>query len=305
VNALSGNESQIDDLRIDRLLTGKSSVPSQDERLALAKVAGLSSPQAHLIETAVDEGQLPLIPTPPSTPFSTRLTELLARLKAAGITQKQLAARTAPLGTTDAEMSQTPISDWRLNKKRPTQAALRSLVRGIEQCHDKFGRPLVLAEEIQQLVTLAGFTMEDISATTHDIVARINDETRLKPLLAALRNAADLNVPMNAVDSIPFQTPAGVNAPYLWALLEAWESEGKSITPNPEQARELLARYNRLLHDKGEVELSPEEIERVVEVVQRDRAEGSQMGFRKRAHEHRPRTARRIISSDFDDSPSR
>lgn len=76
-------------------------------------------------------------------------------------------------------------------------------------------------------------------------------------------------------------------------------------SPTPAQVGELLTRYNRLLRAAGTPELTADEIQRVLEVAQRDREDGQQRGFRKRLQEYRPPSPRCIIRPDFDGDQSR
>jgi hypothetical protein len=78
-----------------------------------------------------------------------------------------------------------------------------------------------------------------------------------------------------------------------------------AISPTPEQVGELLMRYNRLLRAAGRPDLGSEEMQRVLEVAQRDRQAGQQHGFRNRHREHHPPMPRRIIRPDFDGGQSR
>lgn len=295
---LSDSNQRIEESRVHALLSCPHTMPASTERMALARAAGLSPSQIHRIETAIDNETLPLTSDPPPSRFSAQVSNLLDRLHEAGISQQQLASRTIALGQTDPEVSQGCLSRWKHGKTRPTQATLRAFVHALERCHDHTNCPLVTADEIRKLVSTAGFTLDDLSATTHDIVSRINGSTRLKPLLAALRNAADLNVAMSAIDSDIARGNADNEV--LQYKLQSWEPEGAAYSPNPSQVRDLLTRYNRLLHNKGQAELTPKEIDAVVAVAERDREEGFRHGFRKRAEEYRPPSPRRTIRPDFD-----
>jgi hypothetical protein len=304
VNALPGCDGTMTVRRIKDILSDRTAVPTRAERLAVAKVAGLDPAQAHCLEAAVDDGILPLTPTPSPSPFSALLGDLLGHLHQAGISQAQLIARTLPLGRTEPALSATTLSMWKQGRTHPTLATLRALAKALEQCQDRAHHPLVTAEEIRQLVSLAGFSLDDLAATTHDIVARINGATRLKPLLSALRNAADLNVAMPALDSETARGHAGKDA-RLAPLLKNWECEGRTNSPSLAQVGELLTRYNRLLRAAGRSELSAEEMQKVLEVAQKDREDGQQRGFVKRAHERHPPSPRRTIRPDWDDGQGR
>ncbi len=282
--------------RLKELLNG-TYVSTREERLGLARFVGLDAARIDLIERAMDDGTLSLQHRRTHSAFSGLLGEFLERLRAGGINQTQLSLRCKPPGVVEP-LAQTSISAWKNGRAMPTLSSLRALVHGLEQC-----RPAVAItpEEIGSLVSAAGFSPEDLSATTHDVVARIDGSTRLKPLLAALRNAVDLDVPMSAVEGLGGQGVAARSG----VQLKEWENESLEGSPSLSQVTDLLSRFNRLLRDKGREELSAEEVQRVMEVAQRHRQYGLVHGFQKRAHEHRPRTPRRTITPDFDTGPSR
>jgi hypothetical protein len=280
-NGLPGSTCTASSERIKGILSDPSAVPTCAERLPLEKVASLDAAQINAIETAVEDRSLPLVPDPSPIRFSAQLNEILGRLGTAGITQRQLVLRTIPFGQSEPEFSNSALSLWKHGKANPTLTNLRALVTTLERCHYRANRPLVTADEIRQLVTAAGFSLDDLSATTHDIVARINETTRLKPLLSTLRNAAYLNVPMSAIDSDTVRCQAG-NGVRMGDLLNIWEWDGSPYSPTPEQLGELLARYNRLLRDAGHLELNAKEMQEVLGVAQRDREDGQQRGFCKR-----------------------
>jgi hypothetical protein len=100
------------------------------------------------------------------TRFSAQLSEILGRLRVAGITQLQLVTRTIPLGHSEPEFSNTALSLWKHGRANPTLTNLRALVTTLERCRYGVNRPLVTADEIRQLVTAAGFTLDDLAATS-------------------------------------------------------------------------------------------------------------------------------------------
>jgi hypothetical protein len=305
LSTLPKSGGMMDFQRLHNLFTETSAVPTRAERLALEHVAGLDTSQMHRIETALEDGSLTTGPRSHRSPFSARLNDILGRLRVVGISQRQLALRTAPLGQSESELSQTTLSGWKHGLSRPTLATLRRLVKGLEKCHDRANRPLVTADEIQLLVAEAGFTLDELAATTHDIVRRIDETTELKPLLVALRNATDLNVAVPAIDSEIARGEPDTHAIRMTHQLNSWEQDGSPNSPTSEQVREVLLRYNRLLQAGGKADLTEEEIQKVVEVAERDRTDGKQRGLLNRAREHHPRTARRVISPDFGGGPSR
>jgi len=290
--------------RVHQLIAG-TGIPSQAERIALTEVIGLTPAQSDVIESAVEDGTLPLRNKSLPTAYSTLLTETLDRLDACGITQEQLAHRTTPRGGTETELNKSIISMWKHAKSHPTLASLRSLIRGLEQCHDQLHRCLVSPEEIRQLTIAAGFSADELTATTHDIVARIDDRTRLKPLLSALRNAADLSVPTSAVDRPEAHSRRTTDTHRIVSLVKTWERIAAPETPTPEQVRDLLKRYNRLLHANGQDMLTPSEIQKVVVVARRDHPAQLPAGFRRITLQHTPLSPRRHITPDLDDGPTR
>ncbi len=254
------------------LLSGNS-VPTQAEREALAKVARLDAAQVSLIETSIEDGSLPIHPEASlnASAFPSLLDDILSRLRVAGINQRQLILRTRSAAGGNPEVAAASLSMWKGGRARPVLESLRALIRGLEQCRSKEGLPLVTPEEIQQLVETAGFSMQQLTSTTHDLIARIDGTTRIKPLLWALRTAADLSVAMTSVDGI--QVP-GMNSDRfkLSGWLAKWESERRAEYPTAAQVRDVLARYNRLLHTNCQEVLSADEIDKVAEVAERDRA---------------------------------
>jgi hypothetical protein len=106
--------------------------------------------------------------------FSLRLSAILGRLRAAGITQRELVSRTIPLCYTEPAFSCTTLSLWKHGSTHPTLANLRALVTALERCHYGANRPLVTAKEIRQLVSAAGFTLDELAAMPHDIASRTN-----------------------------------------------------------------------------------------------------------------------------------
>jgi hypothetical protein len=144
-----------------------------------------------------------------------------------------------------------------------------------------------------------------MTATTHDIVARIDGATRLKPLLMALRHAVDINAARSVVRDIPAEGDLSEEQAGRRAQLEAWERDGTSASPTPSQVRDILTRYNNLLQEKGLQELIPAEIDRILQVAQRDREDGMERGFQKRAHQHSPPSPRTKLRPDLEDGPGR
>jgi len=290
--------------RASDLILGRS-IPTQAERTALAHVAGLTPAQCAAIESAVEDKTLPLRRKPMRSAFSTLFTEILAKIAAYGITQQQLAQRAVSYCGNEPVLSTATISMWKNGKNKPTLASLRSLICTLEECQDQLCRPIVSPEEIQQLMSAAGFSADDLTATTHDIIARIDETTRLKPLLSALRNAADLSVPPSAVDRAEAQPDRTIGSHRLVSRVNKWESSCAPEIPKPEQLRGLLERYNRLLQANGQAQLSDAEIQKVVQVSQREHPSSLSVEGQRVTLKHMPLASRRPITPDLDDSRSR
>jgi ribosomal protein L12E/L44/L45/RPP1/RPP2 len=304
VSAHITTDCTINTSRLSQLLNN-GGVPSRGERLALAELAGLTPAQSDVIESAVQEGNLPLGMKAANSAFSTLFNTILARLAAYGITQEELSLSTVPPSASEPELQESAISMWKHAKSRPTLGSLRSLIHGLEHCHDQLHRRLISSEEVHQLVSAAGCSIDDLTATTHDIVARIDDRTRIKPLLSALRNAADLSVPTSAIDGTEAQSRRAAESRRLVSRLKRWERDAEPETPTPEQARDLLTRYNRLLHANEQDKLSASEIQKVMTVARRDHPAPLPKGFRRITLQHTPLSPRRTMTPDLDDGPTR
>jgi transcriptional regulator with XRE-family HTH domain len=303
-NTHAKTEQMLNASRVKQLLSSVGT-PSRAERMALAKVVDLTPAQSGVIESAVEDGTLPLGKKSLPSAFSTLFTGILARITAYGITQEQLALCAVSYSGNESPLGKSTISMWKNGKSHPTLVSLRSLIRALEECHDQLHRPIISPEEIQQLVLAAGFSVDDLTATTHDIIARIDDRTRLKPLLSELRNAADLSVPTSAVDRTEAQSRRAAESHRLISRVKKWEREAAPETPTPEQVRDLLKRYNRLLHVDGHEKLSASEIQKVVVVARRERPAPLPAGFRRITLQHTPLSPRRPITPDLDDGPTR
>lgn len=302
-NAHLDPDHQLNRVRVNKLLNGTGS-PTSQERTALARVAGLSEAQLQLIETALDEGTLLITsrhgPRRHRSLFSERFGVLLDRLHDHGLSQRQLALQCICPGQSETSVSGPSLSDWRNGHVEPTAASLRGLVHGLR----RYASMIVSEGDIEQLVSAAGFSMQELFATTHDLITDINEQTRLKPLLAAIRNAVDIELPMPAVaNRIETADPSGIRS--FQNRLTNWELDGYSKSPTESQVLELLGIYNAILRDKGMPELSPVEIGKVMEVAARDQEDGWRRGFLQRAREHKPPLPRRTITPDFDSGPRR
>jgi hypothetical protein len=301
-NAHIDPDHRLSRARVNKLLNG-SGAPTDQERLALATAVSLSPGQIQLIEDALKTGTLLLTPRHAQkrtrSAFSVHLEDLLDRLRAVDISQAQLTLRCVGPGQSKPSISGPTLSDWKNGHVEPTAASLRGLVHGLERY-----APVVTSQDIDQLVTLAGFSMPDLFATSHDIIAGIGNHTRLKALLAAIRNAPDIEVTTPAVaDHV--ETPDPLRTRHVQTMLKNWEIEACPNYPSQSDLMDLLDAYNAILRDKGLPELNPEEIRKVMEVADRDREEGLQRGFMQRARDHKPPVPRRRITPDFDSGPTR
>lgn len=301
--AAAGDPSLFPGKRLVDLLNGGETTPSEKERVALYRVLGLDDDQVRSLEEGLDAGDVPLREHYPATAFTRHLSDILERLRAAGISSTRLALLTAdPVSGQPGIRDQSTLSAWKRGASSPTAACLRDAVRGLARCVDGEGRRLVPPEEVEALVREAGFEPEELSLSCHEVIARVTAETRIQPLLAAIRNAPDVSVPMSAVSAMDH----GRNArPVQLARtsIHEWEtSPGKF--PTPAQVRELLDRYSIILRRKGHAPLSAEEIDKVVAVAERDRERWRELP--QEAKRSSTRSTRRMPPSPtFDDGPSR
>jgi hypothetical protein len=271
----------------------------------LAQTVGLTHAQIEQIERAIDSESLPLTPYAAPSAFATLLTDILGRLRQQGFNHPDIAYRTTPIAGGDPVFRPGILSAWKNGKAQPTLESVRGLIRALGRCKGKDGRSLVSQSELESVVSHAGFTAFDIAATTHDIIARIDTATRIKPLLSALRNATDLNVTMAAIDELVANPDNNVAMTSIVPRLKHWENEASPTYPTSDEVQTLLSYYNALLRHNGHVELAASEMDAVVVVAVRDRDQGQRQGFRNRALEHRSTTGRRVISPGFDDGPHR
>ena len=286
--------------RLEQLLKDKQSIPSEQERLALYQILGLDENQARHLEEAIEAGRLPWHTKHPPTPFSRQLTEIMDRLAAAGISSRQLARMTADPVTEEEAVSHTVLSTWKCGKKSPTLATLRAVTRALRRCAAQDGGRLVPDEEVGTLVRAAGFTPEELTANCHEVIGRVADQTRIQPLLWAIRNASDLSVPLSAVAERDHRPPLrAVQLPSERSIGD-WEKETANAYPTASQVRELLDRYNLILEEKGRPAMTHEEIERVLVVADRDRQRWLERPQEVRVAQRR-QPGRRLLRPTFED----
>jgi transcriptional regulator with XRE-family HTH domain len=278
------------------LLLYSPSAPTEAERRQLARAVGLDPAQVERVEAAVAAGNLTIRRRRITTSYSSELHGILERLADAGITQRELVARTGPPDGLPQRLGATTLSAWKHGVVTPSVSRLRALVRGLERCGD-----VITGDDIDRLVAAAASSRAELDATTHELIAGINHKTRLKPLLSALRNAADLDVPVSAVAGTD---PATAQRAYK-SQVESWENDAQPAYPTGPQLLDLLARYNRLLAELDRPLLTAAEIERVAEVGRRDREAALAEGLKTRARKDRPTSRRLPPTPDFGDGPAR
>ncbi len=272
----AGGQLFTDPTRLRHLLDSNRVIPSEHERLALARYAGLDSAQIGDIEARIDAGTMPLTGRRHHTNISDALNSILEKLAAQGISTIQLAAlcnqQAVPGG---APIYQPDLSIWRHGKHLPTLEKLRVLAAGLQRFGASRLTNPVTSNEIERLVTAAGFSTRDLTDSTHEIIARIDDQSHIKKLLKALRTAADV--------ALGYDDTARVHM---------WETAGATY-PTGEQVRELLRHYNGVIRQNGMAPLSDEEIEKVVRVADRDHTDWHQQSHAEKLKERKPRDRRR------------
>jgi hypothetical protein len=290
---------KLTDRRVTCLLAGNC-VANAAERAALARFAGLTADEAADIEGRLDDGRMQILPERKEGQFSAVLREFFDRLQAHAITQSDVAARSVDELTGDPGIDKAALSAWKLGKSGISLVSLRSLVRGLEACRDRAGLPIVPPEDITRLIEAAGFSPSQLSATTHDIVNAIDETTRIKPLLVAIRNASDLSVTAATVDQLDEEQPQQPPQERLLHRLNTWENESKAYYPTVPQTKALLERYNVILAGKGQQPLDRDEIRKVVEVAERDYAARHDPTHAETVQQSRRPSSRSPISPNFE-----
>ena len=291
--------------RLKDLLTDSGTpVPTEKERLALYRVLDLANDQIRYLEDGIEAGRIPLRRYCQVTPFSRLFDEILARLAAAGISADRLTRMTKAQPTERQGIeSSSVISHWRHGKATPTLVSLRHLAGALRRC-GKAGHRLVSDQEIEALVQAAGFTSEDLAATCHDVIARITEQTRIGPLLSAIRNASDVSAPLSAVTIMDRSVPPRFIKLPSESRITQWECESRDCYPTKEQVRELLDRYNLILKEKGHDLMTDREIDQVIAVADRDCKRRQELPREVRRNQQAP-TRRLPPSPLFDDGPGR
>jgi len=274
--------------------------PTEEERLALYRYAGLEDGQIASIEKEITTGTIPLGFARRTTPFAAALHSILDRLAGQGVTLTQLALRSARQHAPAAiPVSQTNLSAWRYGRELPTLASLRALTEVLRQFGPGQLTDPVMPAEIDGLLIASGFHPRDLTDTTHQIIARIDEQTRIKPLLRALQSAPDTCLPPKEVHR--HGTELGYEMPSV-DMLRKWEESGQTY-PTGERVRNLLLIHNCLIRQNGFLPLSEEEIGKVVAVGERDYANWqSRSHVEKLAEQRKPLAGRRPPSPSFDSS---
>ena len=282
--------------RITILLNGKRP-PNKLERLAISRFIGLADDQIASIEEGINSGAILLGFQQRQSPFAETLNPILDKLANQGLTLTQLAHLSAHLPLPGASpVHQRDLSSWRHGRTNITLEKLRALVASLKRLGPHHLTNPVSAEEIGGLVSAAGFNSQQITDTTHDIIVRIDDETHIKPLLRALQSAVDTSLPADEIHRLGAQL--GYTVPSV-PVLFTWERDEKAH-PTGQQIQSLLEFHNHFIRHKGFQPLSDEEIQKVVEVAERDYARWQALSHAEKLAERHPRPGRQPPSPTFD-----
>lgn len=287
----------VSSVRITLLLPNRRP-PSESERLALYRYVGLDDNQVAYIEDGINSGIIPLGSFRQKTPFADALSPILDKLSTQGVSLRQLELRTKQLGVPGTSpVNQPDLSTWRNGKNRPGLAKLRSLIAVLRQFGAARMTNPVTPEEIEGLIAASGFHPRDLSDTTHQIIARIHDQTQIKPLLRALQSASDTCISADEVHRRGTELGYSLlSVPTLYR----WEAASGDY-PSGEQIRELLQTHKCLMRRNGFPPLSDEEIAKVVAVAERDYARWQSLSHAEKLTECRPsRPRRQPPSPSFD-----
>ena len=271
--------------------------PSEGERRVLYHYAGLEEVQIAAIEDGIATGTIPLGFTRRRTAFAAALASILDKLRSHKIPLAELAHRSVRLHVPGGDaILQTNLSAWRHGREQPTLAKLRSLTAVLRQLgHEDSSGPVTPAE-IDSLLAAGGFRPEQLTDTTHDIIARIDEQTLIKPLLRALQLAIDTSRPMEEVHQRGAEL--GHTMPSV-DMLRKWEESGLAF-PTGEQVRNLLQIHNHMIRQNGFPSLSEEEIAKVVAVAERDHVRWQALSHTEKLAERRPHPRRQPPSAFFD-----
>src|SRR5579864_3092634 len=294
---MAGDSTLLPDARLRSLLCSKH-IPTRQERLALAAALHLDDEQAAFIEHGIESGQISVHKHAETSPFSKRLNKILIVLRANGITTTQLALQTR-CPAHGLGIDQSVISTWRSGNARPSLANLRALVTGLRRCEREGGGRLISDADIHSLIDASDFTSEQLMRTSHEVVADISADTSIKPLLAALRNSIDVSV---TLDDIPVFAKG---ERLTGRMISVWESETMARYPTGPQVRALLRAYNKVIRNNNGTILGDDEIDRVVEVAERERFRWKSIPASERILAEQTKRHHLPPSPSFDDGPAR
>lgn len=278
------------------LLVSNRRPPSESERLALSRFAGLNDHQVVYIEDAIASGAIPLGPPRRQTPLAVALNSILDKLRAQEINQTQLVLQCAQCqapGMVSVQTSDLPT--WRHGHNKITLEKLRSLTAGLNQIGSRLRDP-VTPGEISNLIASAGFAPHDLTDTTHQVVDRIDDRTQIKPLLAALRRAVDLSLPSSSEELRCHAAVLGITLPLAFSANLYWEDTTRTSSPTGQQVRDLLLCYNHFISRNGFPPLSDEEIIKIIHVAERDHTRLQQLSHAEKLAERKPHIRRQTPS---------
>jgi hypothetical protein len=268
--------------------------------MALASGVGLEQDQIAFIEEAIDAGSMSIRKPIEASAFSASFNDIIERLRASQISLAQLAARTGNPLTGESGVIPQVFSAWKHGRARPTLVNVRALAVGLRNCKDQRGGRLISENEIRLLIETAGFTAHEFTDTSHDVIERINETSHIKPLLRAIRNAADISIPSAA---LPFGSTGGMHL--TAGMVESWESDNAPYYPTGEQARALLQTYNAILRKKAHPPLTDPEIDLVSVVAERDRARWQALPPSQRRPGSTQQGRRQLPSPDLNNGPAR
>ena len=250
--------------RLTALLNNKC-IPSKAERLALAHYVGLDDSHIASIEDGIESGAIPMGFARRQNLFTGAFIPIMDKLAAQGVTQLQVALSSAQQAIPGGSVvTGSELSMWRHGRIQPTLPKLRTFAAALRQFGPNRLRDPVTPADLDHLIAAGGFRPDQLTATTHDIIARINEDTRIKPLLRDLQSAVDTSLQVEEVHRRG--TALGYDVPTVSVLID-WERSGGTTYPSGQQIRDLLHLYNHLIREKGFSPLSEEETSKVVAVA--------------------------------------
>jgi hypothetical protein len=283
--------------RLYALLDGDHQ-PTADERQFLARAAGLDEGQVRAVEEGIEAGSIPLGRRGDPTPFARCFDDILRRLAGLGISARQVSLRTADDSRGVAACSGGTLSVWRVGKQQPTLESLRRVLRALGSFTGSQGGPLVPPDELERLARLAGFTPQDLTATSHQVVAGITGRTTPKQLLDALRNSTDISLTQESAAELYSRRPDPDGSQITYPVIGTWEKESRQH-PSPAQVRRLLEAYNDSLAERRLPPLTGYEIDRVMEVAARDHTRWEQLSHAEKLKQAGRKPSRERLSSSF------